>query len=228
MNSTELEVVGVFSTYSKEYDARAIRVLLDAAHAVLDTEAAHSLVLALDDTDATDTVRASVAELTRGGGYEVMTWRELDDFYRKAVALYQRQFSIFQAIILLMVLLSVANSVNMSAYERVGEFGTLRALGQRSQDVFRLVLAENGLMGLVGAVLGGVLGVLLAAAISHVGIPMPPPPNASKPFTAAIRPDALIVFSGVAIGFAATVASALLAARRASQVPIAEALRQNV
>ena len=38
--------------------------------------------------------------------------------------MYKAQFNFLQAVILIMVMLSVANSVNMSVFERTGEFGT--------------------------------------------------------------------------------------------------------
>ena len=38
-----------------------------------------------------------------------------------------------QLIILAMVLLSVMNTVNMTVFERDGEFGTMRALGNRGK-----------------------------------------------------------------------------------------------
>ena len=47
------------------------------------------------------------------------------------VELYGRQFGVLRVIILIMVLLAVANTINMSTFERVGEFGTMRALGNR-------------------------------------------------------------------------------------------------
>lgn len=228
MNTLELEVVGVFSTVSKEYDARATRILLPTARLLLDTGAVHSLVVSLDNTDRTEPVRALAVQALGPHGLEVRTWEELDDFYRKAVELYRRQFGVFQAIILLMVLLSVANSVSMSAYERVGEFGTLRALGRRSHDVFRLVMVENAMLGLLGAVLGAAAGVGLAALISRVGIPMPPPPNSSLGYTATIRLEVATVVTASLIGLAATVLAALLAARRAARVPVVDALRQNI
>jgi len=42
------------------------------------------------------------------------------DFYNKTVALYRRQFGALQAIILVMLVLSVASTVNMVVYERTG------------------------------------------------------------------------------------------------------------
>jgi hypothetical protein len=64
-------------------------------------------------------------------GFELVSWQELSDFYDKTLKLYDRQFGVLWLIILLMVLLSVTNSVNMSLFERTREFGTLLALGDR-------------------------------------------------------------------------------------------------
>ena len=110
LNSLELEVIGVFRTFSKEYDDRAVRIPLDAAKQLLDTSNVHSLVLHLDSAAAVDTTAAALRRGLEGWGYEVWTWLELDDFYQKTVDLYKRQFGVLQLIILLIVLLSVMNS----------------------------------------------------------------------------------------------------------------------
>ena len=142
--------------------------------------------------------------------------------------LYRRQFGVLQLIILAMIVLSVANSVNMAIFERTGEFGTLMALGDRRRDVFRLVMAENTVLGLLGAVLGVAVGSALATGISSVGIPMPPPPNSNSAYTALIRLQPMLIAIAFAVGVLATVLAAILPARRASRLPLIEALRQNI
>lgn len=228
LNSLEFEVVGIFRTFSRDFDARAVRMSLDDARELLAVAGAHAVVVSLKNTLATDAVAGQVRTTLTGQGFEVKTWFELDDFYRNTVELYESQFGVLQGVILIVVLLSVANSVNMTAQERVGEFGTLMALGLRQRDVAHLILLENTLLGLVGASAGVLLGMLLAWCISQVGIPMPPPPNSSMGYTALIRivPEVLIV--SFLIGLVATVISAFFAARGAARVPVVEALRQNI
>jgi len=227
LNSLDFDVVGVFRTFSKEYDARAVRISLQAAQELLAVSSVNVIVLSLKQTEATDGVAKFLKDQLDPNRYEVKTWRELADFYDKTVALYQRQFAVLQGIILVAVLLSVANSVNMSVFERTGEFGTLMALGNRSAEVFRLVLTENALLGLLGGVAGVLLGVLAGWAISAIGIPMPPPPNSNIGYTAAIRITLGDLGMGFLIGVAATVLAALLPARRVAHIPVVEALRQN-
>jgi putative ABC transport system permease protein len=228
MNSLELRVIGVFETFSKDYDARAVLIPLKAAQELLATHGINTLVISLRHTKDTHALAATLASDYHKAGLEVKSWVELNDFYTNAVKMYQAQFGVLQIIILLMVLLSVVNSVNMTVFERVGEFGTMMALGDRRRKIFSLIVAENSILGLAGAGLGIALGILLALAISAIGIPMPPPPNANLGYTAHIKVVSAVVASAFAIGLVATVLASLIPAARIRTIPVVEALRQNV
>jgi putative ABC transport system permease protein len=227
MNTADFDVVGVFQSFSKEYDARAVRIPLAAAQELLGTRGANLLVVSLARTSDTAAVVEEARGLGAARGLEVKAWNELNDFYDKTVQLYDRQFGVLRLIILVMVLLSVANSVNMSLFERVGEFGTMRALGDRGGKILALVLTEGAIIGLMGAVLGVVIGVVLAVAISTVGIPMPPPPNSNLGYTAAIRLVPSVIAAAFLTGWIAAILASLPPALRAARIPVVEALRQN-
>ncbi|HCZ15072.1 MAG TPA: ABC transporter permease [Candidatus Accumulibacter sp.] len=228
LNTVELEVVGVFQSFSKEFDASAVRIPLAAAQELLASDGVNTIVVSLQRTSDTDRTVNSLRQLLDPDDYEVRAWYQINDFYEKAVALYERQFSVLILIILVTVLLSVANSVNMSVSERVGEFGTMMAVGNRPGQIFRLIVVENVLLGASGAAVGAALGVLMALAISAVGVPMPPPPNANLGYTAhvAIVPSQIAL--AFAVGFLATVLASLFPAFRVARIPVVEALRQNV
>lgn len=228
LNTLEFEVVGVFRTFSKDYDDRAVRIPLAAAQELLFTPSVHSLVVLLDDTDATDKVVGTLSGMLGKQGYEVRPWYALADFYNKTVALYKRQFGALQLIILVMLVLSVASTINMAVFERTGEFGTLLAIGQRRLQIFKLILLENMLLGCVGGVLGVAIGVTLAGIISGIGIPMPPPPGSNIGYTAYIRVVPWVLIAAAAIGMLAATVAAVLPGRRASQLPVVEALRHNI
>ncbi|MEJ2553416.1 MAG: ABC transporter permease [Gammaproteobacteria bacterium] len=228
LNSLDFKVVGVFRTIGKDYDDHAVRVALPAAQELLQTQAAHSLVVLLDHTRATAEVAAAVEARLPANEYEVKTWRQLADFYDKVVELYKRYFGVMRLIILIMVLLGVLNSVILAVQERIGEFGTMLALGNRGRDLFRLIVAENALLGLFGSLAGVILGVLLAELISAIGIPMPPPPNMSSGYTAFIRVVPSVLLMSVVVGYVATLAAAMLAAKRVSRLAVVDALRHNI
>jgi putative ABC transport system permease protein len=228
LNSQEFQVIGVFQTFSKDYDARAVRIPLPDAQDLLANTGVNTLVVSLKRTADTAAIAAALKQKFSHAGLEIKTWLQLNDFYTKAVLMYDVQFGVLRFIILLMVILSVVNSVNMSVFERVGEFGTMMALGNRSSVVFKLIIAENAIIGLLGATLGVVLGVVLAYVISAIGIPMPPPPNADLSYTARIGVVPSVILGAFAVGLIATVLAALLPALRVHKIPVVDALRQNI
>lgn len=227
LNSLDFEVIGIFQSFSTDFDSRAVRIPLAAAQELLGTQGANTMVLSLRSTEDTQQVANAVKSSLDHNRFEVKTWIELNDFYENTVELYERQFGVLQLIILVLVLLSVANSVNMSAFERVGEFGTMMAVGSRGYNVFSLLVAENVLLGVGGGALGVVLGIMLALLISAIGIPMPPPPNANIGYMAHIRIVAPDVLAAFLVGCGATTLAVLIPAWRVSRIPIVDALKQN-
>lgn len=228
LNTLDFDVVGTFRSFSRDYDARAIRIPLAAAQKLLNADGVNTLVVSLTDTLDTARIAGLLAGQFDPEKFEIKRWNELTDFYDKTVTLYDRQFGVLRLIVLIMVLLGVANSVNMSVFERVGDFGTMMALGNRRMVVFRLVIMENILIGAIGSAAGLLIGVLLAWVISAIGIPMPPPPSSELGYMAQIRvvPKELVL--AFAVGFVATVAAAVFPARRVTRIPVVDALRQNV
>lgn len=228
VNTLDFELLGVFQSFSRDFDARAVRIPLQAAKVLMDTPSAHVMVVMLKDTEDTPKVAKSLTQELAKDGFTVTTWKELSDFYEKTVELYDRQFGVLRLIILIMVLLSVVNSVNMALFERTREFGTMLALGDQSGNIFKLIMMESVFLGTLGAIAGMALGSLTALAISAVGIPMPPPPNANLGYTAMIRIVPFEVITAGLIGFVAAVLATIVPARRASQLDIVEALRHGV
>ena len=227
-NLLEFQVTGVFQTFSKDYDARAVRIPLAAAQELLATPGAHTAVVLLKNTMDTGRVAGSISDKLNQQGYEMKTWVELNTFYTQTVTLYRQQFGFLVVIILAMLLMSVSNTVNMGIFERASEFGTMMALGDRSSRVFTLVVIESFWLGLLGASGGVVVGITLAKLISLVGIPMPPPPNADQGYISHILVVPNVVALSFIIGVVAAVLASLKPARTISRKPIAEALREGV
>lgn len=228
LNTIDLEVIGVFQSFSKDFDARAVRIPLAAAQELLGTAGVNTFVVSLTDTPATGVTATALENKLDPKTYEVKTWVELSDFYSSTVELYDRQFGVLRLIVLLMVLLSVANSVNMSTLERLGEFGTMQALGNKRRQVSMLIVIEGALLGLAGAVIGAALGIALAKMISWVGIPMPPPPNADLGYTARIRLVPGGILTAMITGVLASTLASLVPARKVVRMPIVDALRQSI
>lgn len=227
-NVLGFEVAGIFQTFSKEYDTRAIRIALPAAQELIGMDGAHIAVVRLTDTAVTGRVAQLAADMVTPQGFEVHDWVELNPFYRQTVQLYGQQFGFLVVVILAMITLSVGNAVNMNVHERTVEFGTMRACGARESGVLRLIILENAILGMLGATFGVLLGAFLAVAISAVGIPMPPPPNSDLAYDALIPLAWWISLLALAVGVFAPVLAALRPAWRVAHADIAASLREGV
>ena len=127
-------------------------------------------------------------------------------------------------IILFAVTLIVANTVAMSARERVTEIAVMRTLGFRRSHILSFILSESVLMSL----LGGVVGVLLAKYFFIPGMVKGMESSPMAPFVLNFKVtwDVLAAAFGVAVGVG--VLAGFVPAIRSSQVRIVDGLRQVV
>jgi putative ABC transport system permease protein len=115
----------------------------------------------------------------------------------------------------------------MSVMERTGEVGTSMALGNSRRDMLSQFIGEGLILGMAGALIGVVLGTALAALISYIGIPMPPPPGATEGFTAKIRVTPALSMQALMLAIITTLIASAYPAWKASRMIIVDALRHN-
>jgi putative ABC transport system permease protein len=139
----------------------------------------------------------------------------------QALNLMDQAFSMFDVMALIAIVvgsLGVVNTLTMSVIERTREIGMLRAIGMTRSQVIRMVLAEAGLMGVIGGVLGVVTGIILAR-ILFIGMTT----MSGYDLTFVLPPE------GVAIALIAAILISQIAAifpsRRAARIKILEAVQ---
>jgi len=226
LNLLNLEVLGVFRSFSKEYDDRAIRMPLETAQEVTQTNRVNTLVVQLERTSDTDAAVEQLSAILGDADLEAVAWYALSDFYANTKLMYERQFGFLQLIALVLVVMSVLNTLNMTVFERMAEFGTMRVLGNRGAEVVKLILIEGVLLGLIGTAIGLILALTAAFFISTVGIPMPPPPNMESGYTAHVVLTLSALARSAAIGIASTVIASISPAMRLLRLSLPEMLRR--
>jgi len=113
----------------------------------------------------------------------------------------------------------IINTMTTSVLERTKEIGTMKAIGAKNSDIFKIFLFESGLLGLIGGIIGVVIGLIIGyvgilAINNFIGI-------VTKPTISLILIFFLLIESFI-VGSAAGIVPALNAAR---QNPV-EALRK--
>jgi len=228
LNAIDVRVRGVFLGGLKEYDDWTMKVPLEAAQKLVWSQRIEAIVVLLDDTAATRAVRERLEDLFPKNGLdlEVRTWEDLALFHNQVVALFRRELHVITLIVSVIVILSIANTMTMSIFERTREFGTLRAMGARPRRIVGLLLLEGTFLGLAGAAAGLLVGALVARVVSRVGITYPSPPGSSRPYVGGIDLVPAYVIFSCASSVAATVVATTFPALRAAHTRIVDALRQ--
>jgi putative ABC transport system permease protein len=208
-----LEVVGVLGRTGGMAD-NFIFVPLEAIQTVLGTQNYSSILLSIDPGRKADEVAQALE--TRISGVDAQTAGDVMRFAERAVRISDLVRFGISLVALIVGGLLVANTVMMSVYERIREFGLMRALGAKRNFIFGLVLLEALLLGIVGGLLGLLVGQAASGLVNwytgqEVGV-------ALSAVTLRLASFALLV--AVVLGLLA----GFLPARTASRIKVVEAL----
>ena len=140
----------------------------------------------------------------------------LDIFDRTFVLTY-----VLEAIAVLVAVLGIVNTLVTAVLERRREFATLRAIGASTMQVERLVLWEAAYLGLIGAALGVVGGLLLALVLIHVIN------KQSFGWTIQMTVPGGVILQAVGLALTAALVAGYWPARWAARQPVVEGLREE-
>jgi putative ABC transport system permease protein len=132
-----------------------------------------------------------------------------------------RVFKLLDALALIAVVvagLGMVNTLSMSVMERVREIGVLRATGMSSRQVWGMVVVEAGVLGVVGAFLGALVGVVVGGLLLSWS---------SGRFVLAFEPSWPSVLLAVVFGVLLSITAAIYPAGVASRQSIVRALQHE-
>jgi len=211
-------VIGVFYDYATDggklvMDRSLYRSLWDD-----DTTTVIAVYLA-PDVDV-GLVRQRLADTMEPVGQVVVITNT--EIKREILAIFDRTFTVTYAlefIAVVIALLGIVNTLLTSVLERQREMATLRAIGASAGQIRRLVLWEGLYLGLLGACLGVVGGVLLSFLLIHVIN------KQSFGWTIHFQFPVWLVIEGVALAVGAALIASYLPALWAARQPIVDGLR---
>jgi ABC-type lipoprotein release transport system permease subunit len=133
-------------------------------------------------------------------------------------------------LVFLIAAVGVSNTMLIAVYERIREFGTMRALGMDDAAIRAAMVLEAGAIGLLGSLAGVAAGAAATWWLVTWGIDMSGlygdmniGYRVTGIFRGAWNPGTMV--AAVIFGIAASMAIALLPARRALKLDVAQCLR---
>jgi putative ABC transport system permease protein len=137
--------------------------------------------------------------------------------------MYNMIFLFIFFIVLIIVVMSIVNTMGMSVLERTREIGTLRALGLKRRGVALLFAIEGAMIGFIGSIFGILLNIIIWAIIRGVK-PTYIPPGVSSPVPLVVNLIPSFLFMLIVFIVALSLLAAILPARYAAKKNVVDAL----
>lgn len=152
-------VSGIFAFKTREMDQAVVFIARTRAQGLLRLPGqVHEVAFSFyDSAKANDETLPLWQELKKGGN-EALGWRALMPSMAAMMDMSRYGTTITALILFAIISFGVINSLFMSIYERMFEFGVLKAIGTRPWQLARLVVVEAVTIGFISIVVGVVLG----------------------------------------------------------------------
>ena len=133
-------------------------------------------------------------------------------------AAFELNLTAMSLLALLVGVFLIFNAMSFSIVQRRNLMGRLRSLGVHSEEIYRVVLAEALVLGILGTLIGVMLGIWLGQGLT--GIVAATVSELYYQVSAdAMRVDAFSLFKACALGILGTLVAAWLPARQAARTP---------
>jgi len=162
---------GIFHFNVKEMDSGVVFMHLEKARSILALENdAHEISVTFHNTDQNADQFLSFRERYSQGGNEALGWRDLLKELDALLNLSDFTKYIIALILFGIVALIILNTLFTSLYERLFEFGVLRAIGTRPSGMAYIVLLEALSLSAVSGLFGICIGLIVTYTFSIYGI----------------------------------------------------------
>ena len=158
--TVEIEIVGMLSD-SPFYNSADVRTLICSEDTFQQlTGQSDYTVIDMQLTNRATDVEVNTIHRTYGAGYSFVDKRmdnssTLSIYYCVWLFLYG-----FLALIALITVFNIINSISMSVMARTKQYGAFRAIGLSDRQLSKMIIAEAATYAIVGSIVGAVLGVI--------------------------------------------------------------------
>ncbi len=222
----EFALAGLFDTNIDQVDENIFIVTHKAAETMLNVPGkTREIRLSVADYEKAGETLAAVSGILGRYGAAGETWQETYGSLMVILRLFNVINVIVDTLFIIVATSVIINSIIMSVFERIREYGTLRAIGLKRKELFAMILTEGGLLGFFGAAAGTVAGMGEVLLFGKIGIEIG---SVTESIGVASRFYPIINPPGIAFAFACGIVISLLAslyaARVCSRITVTESL----
>ncbi len=169
--SRAFRIVGIFRAEKEATEKQFAFVTMPVAQQMLKLKKSISEVsIILPVNQEADQVATALRTALPSSDYEVQSWQELLPLVTAVLKMYDGFIFLWFLVVFIAMGFGIVNTTLMAVFERMREFGLLKALGMKPWWIIREVLTESFFLLILAMVIGNSLGFLSVFALSGTGI----------------------------------------------------------
>lgn len=228
VNALDLDVAGLMDAGFREADKYWVQLPLATAQRLLDTDKITLMSVRLKDSkrSAAFIDRMNTAFTAAGRDFDIKRWQDhnFGAFMRNTDQILNAFRGLFMSIVIIIVVLSVANTMMKAVNERIREIGTLRSMGFHRSDIRKIFTLEGFGLAFVSCAGGLALTLILSLAVNFSGIRYKAG-MLSVPIFLTVGMNPMIWLTNSIWLCLLAASTAWFSSRRAAKMTVADALR---
>ena len=169
--SRAFRIVGIFKAEMETTEKQFVFVMRRASQKMLGLgEAISEISILLPEKPENPEIYHRLKTALPSAEFEVNTWRQLLPFQTAYLKILDGFMWIWYLVVFVAMGFGIVNTTLMAVYERMREFGLLKALGMKPWWILREVLTESLLLLVTGLILGNILAFICIFALAGSGI----------------------------------------------------------
>lgn len=151
--------------------------------------------------------------------YQISDWREQKGEFFQAVKMEKNMMGLLISLIIVVAISNIVTSLSLMVVDKQGEIAILQTQGLTKKQVMQIFVFQGATVGVIGSIIGGLLGVLIAYNLDQIILLL----NPSIHLPTLISGTQIAVIVGVSMLL--SLLCTLYPAYRASKIEPAQALR---
>ena len=151
--------------------------------------------------------------------YQISDWREQKGEFFQAVRMEKNMMGLLISLIIIVAISNIVTSLSLMVVDKQGEIAILQTQGLKKRSVMAIFVFQGAIVGIIGAFIGGGLGVLISHYLDQIVALFNP--MLLLPTEISSTQIAVIITSSIGLSLLCT----LYPAYRAAKIEPAQALR---
>jgi lipoprotein-releasing system permease protein len=216
-NPANLKVVGIYDSGTPMDETLAITSLSTAQDFLDVSNVVTTILVRVDDRERAQAISNRIDTI----GYPASGWKETNPEIIQTLKMEGISNAITLSLIVIIASFGIVSTLFMVVMEKTKEIGMLMAMGVSRRSILIIFVMESGILGLLGALMGVILGATLAIYMGSYDYGFEVMPGISSiPFVVRIQDAAIIVL----FTFLLNLIAGIYPASRASKLKPVEAI----